>query len=141
MGKITKFCTALPLLLILCGCMGGTSIVTVEQVPAGTEYQNRKVLGIIQAENRGMYLFGVIPIWSGKPHQPNYRKFTMFRNYLRAGYMDQMLMDEARRMKAEKVVVSNSSTHSSGWFSLWIVWNSQYHAEGIALGSETTSAK
>lgn len=130
-------CSAgLLLLFFLCGCMGGTSIVSVDPVPAGTEYQGRKVLGIIQAENRGMYLFNCIPLWSGKPHQPNYRRFSMFRNYLREGYMDQMLMEEGRRLKAEKVMVANTSSQSSGWFSLWLVWNRQMYSEGIALGKE-----
>ena len=46
------FFAGLPVLACLCGCMGGTSIVTVDPVPAGTEYQGRQVLGIIQAENR-----------------------------------------------------------------------------------------
>jgi hypothetical protein len=60
----------------------------------------------------------------------------MFRNYLREGYMDQMLMDEGRRLKAEKVVVANTSSQSSGWFSLWLLWNRQMYSEGIALGKE-----
>lgn len=141
MLRKTVFLASLPVLFLLCGCMGGTSIVTVDPVPAGTEYQGRQVLGIIQAENRGMFLFNAIPIWTGKPHMPNSRRYSMFRNYLKEGYMDRLLTDEGRLMKAEKVIVANSSTHSSGWFSLWIVWNRQMHAEGIALGKETNPTK
>ena len=141
MLRKTAFFASLPVLFLLCGCMGGTSIVTVDPVPAGTEYQGRQVLGIIQAENRGMFLFNAIPIWTGKPHMPNHRRYSMFRNYLKEGYMDRLLTDEGRLMKAEKVIVANSSTQSSGWFSLWIVWNRQMHAEGIALGKETNPSK
>ena len=131
----------LTLLLLLSGCMSGTSIVTVDPVPAGPEYQGRPVLGIIQAQNRGMYLFNAIPLWSGKPAKPNYRRYSMFRNFLRQGYMDQMLMDEGRRLKAEKVVVANSSEESSGWFSLWIVWTRHLRSEGIALGKTPAAEK
>ena len=60
-------------LLLLCGCMGGTSITRVDPVPQGTEYQGREVLGIIKAQNRGMFLFYGIPIWTGRPASPNYR--------------------------------------------------------------------
>lgn len=141
MMRKTVYLASLSLLFLLCGCMGGTSIVTVDPAPSGTEYQGRQVLGFIQAENRGMYLFGCIPLWSGKPHKPNYRQFTMFRNYLKQGYMDQMLMDEGRLMKAEKIVVANQTTQSSGWFSLWLVWNKQMFAEGIALGKKTAPEK
>ena len=137
----TIILASLPLLMLLCGCMGGNSIVTVDPVPAGKEYQGRQVLGIIQAENRGMFLFNALPIWTGKPHKPNFRRYSMFRNYLKEGYMDRILSDEGRRMNAEKVIVANSSTHSAGWFSLWIVWSRQMHAEGIALGKETNPAK
>lgn len=135
------FLAGLPVLACLCGCMGGTSIVTVDPVPAGTEYQGRQVLGIVQAENRGMYLFGGIPLWSGKPHYPNSRRYSMFRNFLKEGYMDRMLIDEGNRMKAEKVVVSRIATHSAGWFSLWIVWKKQMFAEGIVLGKEVQPEK
>ena len=135
--KHAAFPGAAALLLLLCGCMGGTSITEVDPVPAGTEYQGRKVLGIIKAENRGMYLFYGIPIWSGRPTAPNYRQYKMFHNYLRPGYMDQMLELEGRLLKAKKIAVVHTAEQSSGWFSLWIVWTRQMNAEGIALGRET----
>ena len=128
-------------LFLLCGCMGGTSITRVDPVPAGTEYQGREVLGIIKAQNRGMFLFYGIPIWTGRPTSPNYRQYAMFRNHLKPGYMDQMLELEGRLLKAKKIAVVHTAEESSGWFSLWIVWTRQMNAEGIALGKEKDNAK
>ena len=123
----------LPALLLLCGCMGGTSITSVDPVPNGTSYQGRKVLGIIKAENRGIFLFYGIPIWTGRPTSPNFRQYAMFRNYLRQGYMDQMLEHEGRMMKAKKIAVVHASEQSSGWFSLWIVWLSSMRSAARSL--------
>lgn len=135
MIKSIRFLAVL-LLPALCGCMGGTSITSVDSVPKGTLYQGRKVLGIIKAENRGMYLFYGIPLWSGRPTSPNYRQYAMFRDFLRPGYMDQMLEYEGRLLNAKKIAVVHASEQSSGWFSLWIVWARQMRTEGIALGRE-----
>jgi len=134
--KRLRTLAVLPLLLALCGCMGGTSITSVDRVPEGTSYQGRKVLGIIKAENRGMFLFYGIPLWTGRPTSPNYRQYAMFRNYLRPGYMDQMLEYEGRLLNAKKIAVVHASEQSRGWFSLWIVWARQMRTEGIALGKE-----
>lgn len=134
--KLVRFCAVSALLLSLCGCMGGTSITAIDPVPEGTSYHGRKVLGIIKAENRGMFLFYGIPLWTGRPTAPNYRQYAMFRNYLRPGYMDQMLEYEGRFLKAKKIAVVHTSEQSSGWFSLWIVWTRQMRIEGIALGRE-----
>ena len=100
-------------LLLLCGCMGGTSITAVDPVPKGTSYQGRKVLGIIRAENRGIFLFYGIPIWTGRPTSPNFRQYAMFRNYLKTGYMDQMLEYEGRLLEAKKIAVVHASEQAS----------------------------
>ena len=134
--KRLRPCVVLPALLFLCGCMGGTSLTAVDPVPKGTSYQGRKVLGIIKAENRDIFLFYGIPIWTGRPTSPNFRQYAMFRNYLLPGYMDQMLEYEGRLLKAKKIAVVHASEQSSGWFSLWIVWTRQMRVEGIALGKE-----
>ncbi len=131
--------TGTGLAMILSGCFGGTSITSVEPVPKGVQYNGRLVLGIVQAENRGMYLFNCIPLWSGLPHKPNFRQYTTFRNYLHPGYMDQMLADEGKRMNATSVVVRSCTESSRGWFSLWIVWVRQMRAEGVALGGKRSS--
>ncbi len=129
------------LLFVLAGCFGGTSITKMEAVPPGEVFNNRHVIGVVKAENRGAFLFNCIPLWTGKPYAPNYRSYAMFRNYLKSGYMDEMLAEEARIHDAQKVAVFSLSEYSSGWFSLWLVWNRQMRAEGLALGPPVSGAE
>ena len=128
---------ALAVLLFLTGCVGGTSQFRVEKVAADfPPVENRRVIGVVYAENRGAFLFNWIPLWTGHPTFVNRRDYRTFRNYLKPGYTE-MTLEIARRETpgAQKIANVETSRYHSAAFSLWTVWLVKERTRAFLLGA------
>lgn len=129
-----KLFALLPVLLLLTGCVGGTS--RVEVTPP---YENQvtadgtPVTGNVMAANRGVYLFNCIPIWSGFPDLPNRRRYKPFRNFVREGYNVMMMERMLPKAQGDELRDVKSEYYSSGAWSLWILWNRSLTTTGAAV--------
>ena len=124
-------------MLSLTGCVGSTSLYRVEAVPADyPAMENRKVVGVVYAENRGAFLFNCIPLWSGHPTFVNRRDHRTFRNYLKPGYTE-MTLEIARKNTPGAQMVSGAETsrYHSAAFSLWTVWLVKERTRAFLLGA------
>jgi len=132
-------CHILPsvlVLLLLAGCVGSTSECRIKPPPAGLEpVDGRIVVGVITAENRGAFLFGCLPLWSGYPYNPNRRDYKTFRNYMTEGYQLHMLKTAARKAKAELGPVETGE-YDSWLYTLGLVWFRKLESRAVLLGPE-----
>lgn len=137
--KIWKPTAAALAALFLAGCVGGTS--RVEYTPAYERQVSSDgfpVTANFTARNRGVYLFGCVPIWSGKPTSPNMRHYRMFHDYVSEGYNVAMIEEKLKDVQANDIRDVKSQISSAGWFSLWLVWTrtAQTRAVSVRLPKE-----
>ncbi len=130
-----KLLVLLPALLLLSGCFGGTSKVEILPPHDGqVTADGLPVTANIRSFNRGMYLFNWLPIWSGRPDLPNQRRYRTFRNYVKEGY-NVIMMEQAvsKRVKSAELRDIHSEYHTSGMWSLWILWNRTLKTSAAAV--------
>jgi len=119
-------------MLAAAGC--GTSVMTMQPpMPGQTSASGKEVVMNLKAENWGLYLFNCIPLVSGNPWRPNREDYYVFQNRLEEKYMDIMLQRRAERLKADDVEDMKIEEHSTGFFSLWIVWRRSMTATAVAV--------
>ncbi len=128
-----KYLLILPLVL-LTGCFGGTSRVVFSPAYEGqTAVKDAKVVANVTAFNRGVFLFNLIPIWSGSPVMPNNRRYHLFKNRVREGYNVMMMENYLSQEGADDLVDIESQYHSTGAYSLWILWNRSMRTTAVAV--------
>lgn len=129
----------LSVILLLCtGCT--TSVCRHYKAAPGTRSSSGKaVVAGIEGQNTGCFLFYSIPVWSGKPHRPNEKKWSMWRNYIRPRDMRKMLTARAKQLGADGIEDLHTEETSSGLWSLGILWTRSISAHCTAV--KTTAAK
>ena len=138
MKKLILVCGAV---VLLCGC---TSTSTIMQFPGkkGEMSSNGKpVSWHLKAENRGLYLFYFIPIWSGKPDYPNRAVYDTFRHHLTDRGMLELLDCRRQRMKGEALEDMTIRYSSSGWWSCWILWHRSSIGTAVVTGESKNSER
>lgn len=130
--RITTALLAALVILGLAGC--NTSTVTMLPPAEGqTSSSGAKVAANLEAENWGIFLFYGIPLWSGHAGSPNRREYVIFGNRVKEKYMDMMLRQWAKQMKAETIEDLEVRESSTGLFSLWILWRRNISATAVAV--------
>ncbi|MBO5668208.1 MAG: hypothetical protein J6S43_03695 [Lentisphaeria bacterium] len=123
------------------GCTHTSTLDWEKPLPGQRSSRGNTVLWNMTATNRGMYLFNVIPLWSGRIGSPNQHEYRIFQNTLTRGKMRQMMDKPLKKLEADRVEDVQITTSSSGAFSLWIVWNRTMRATGVAVKVEPDSKK
>lgn len=142
MSKILPLLVLAATVLLLSGCVGPTSQAKAfapqpgEKAPDG-----RPLLARVEVDNRGVFLFDLIPIWSGYPYHTNLRRFEMFKNYVKAGYLNEMLDAERHRLKGEGFTLPEYSESSSGWYTLGIFWTRSMSARAGIIAPAKAAKK
>ena len=122
----------LSIVLLCSGC--ATSVCRhYKTAPETRSSSGRTVVAGISGQNTGCYLFYSLPIWSGKPHRPNEKKWSMWRNYLRKRDIRKMLTDRAKRLGADDIEDVYIEENSSGLWSLGILWTRTISGRCIAV--------
>jgi hypothetical protein len=125
-------CGAL-LLLFACGCAHTSALDWTKPAPNQVSKEGNPVMWNVYAVNRGMYLFNLIPLWSGYPSRPNRHEYLIGQHKLTRGQMRRMLELNLDKWGADRIEDVEISSSSSGAFSLWIIWRRTMQARGVAV--------
>lgn len=129
-----SFCLLGALLIIGCaGCSHTSSLSWEAPAPGQRSSSGNEVLWNLTAVNRGMYLFNLIPLWSGYETRPNRHEYKIGQDMLTRPAMRRMMDVHLDKWDADKVEDIEISESSSGAFSLWIVWRRTMTATGVAV--------
>lgn len=115
------------------GCAETSSLYWHKPAVGQISSQGNQVMWNLEAENRGMYLFNLIPLWSGYPTRPNRHEYKLMQNTLNRAQMRIMLDLYLEQLGADKVEDVEISETSSGAFSLWIIWRRTMKADAVAV--------
>ena len=122
----------LSVVLLCAGC--ATSVCRHYKTgPETRSISGKVVVAGISGQNTGCYLFNVLPVWSGKPHRPNEKKWSMWRDYVRKRDIRKMLTDRAKRLGADDIEELFVEESSSGLWSLGIIWTRTISGRCIAV--------
>ena len=122
------------LILILTSILSGCATTEVStEFNQGTVVQNRQPLGAINAENYGYYLFGILPIVSGAPDEPNEVSLTFFEDTVTIENNQKMLNLEVEKLGTDTLTDVRHHTSWTGSFSFWIIWRQVLSSNALAL--------
>ncbi len=134
MDRCRIFCAVLAVLIIGCtGCSHTSTLSWETPVPGQRSSKGNQVMWNLTAVNRGMYLFNLIPLWSGYETRPNRHEYKIGQNMLTRPAMRRMMDVHLDKWKADRVEDVKISESASGAFSLWIVWRRTMTATGVAV--------
>ena len=127
-----RFAAVLAAMLLLSGCV--TSVCQFS-APAKEMKSSKghEVVATLTGMNTGVFLFNVIPIWSGKPHRPNRMDYEFFEDLVDVNGMRRMFDKKAKLLKADGVEDFSYTESSSGVWTLWIFWKRAIRAEAVAV--------
>ena len=121
------------LLILASGCAHTSTLDWSKPFPEQRSSSGKPVVWNIHAVNRGMYLFNLIPLWSGYETRPNRHEYKIGQDMLTRPAMRRMMDVHLDKWDADKVEDIQISESSSGAFSLWIVWRRTMTATGVAV--------
>ena len=136
-----KKCLFLLCLILLCsGCT--TSVCRHYKVaPESLSSSGRIAVAGIRGQNTGCYLFNFIPVWSGKPHRPNEKKWSMWRDYVRKRDIWKMFAVRARQLGADDIEDFSVTEENSGLWSLGIIWTRTISGQCVAVKNPSEKKK
>lgn len=119
--------------MLLCsGCT--TSVCRHYKVDSESRSSSGRIaVAGIRGQNTGCYLFNCIPVWSGKPHRPNEKKWSMWRNYVRKRDLRKMFSVRAKQLGADDIEDFSVVEECSGLWSLGIVWTRTISGQCVAV--------
>lgn len=130
------FLTALALSgLFFSGCATSTVKFTPplpEQTAAAPE--NIEVVGNVKGSNWGLFLFNCkyLPLASGNYRRPDTKDYHLCSNWIKPGYMREMLLTRAKKEGADHLRDVEIQQDSTGYFSLFIVWRRDISGSAVA---------
>lgn len=129
------------LLLLAAGCAQTSTLDWSKPFPEQKSSTGNPVMWNVSASNNGMYLFNLIPLWSGYPSRPNRHEYEIGRDMLTRAQMRRMLELNLHRWGADRIEDVEISSSSSGAFTLWLVWRRTMQARGVAVKIQPENKK
>ena len=123
---------AAALLLCSAGCVTSTLKITPAE-PGRRSASGAPVTHVLEGMNSGVYLFYWIPLWSGNPNFPNQRNYDLFRHRVNDKAIYRMFDVTARRMRSSRFEEVQTSSRSSGVWTLWIFWKRSVHGHAVLV--------
>ncbi len=133
MKRFLKIISGAAVLMIFCGCVRTSTLEWIKPAPDTVSSSGKKVLWHLKARNCGVYLFNVVPIWSGKVNYPNRKDYELWQDMVNYWDMRRLLDRELKRLGADEVEDISMKSYSTGAWGLWIFWKRSMTADGVAV--------
>lgn len=133
MRRIWMFFILTAIGLTVCGCVRTSTLEWSKPVPGAVSSSGKPVVWQLKARNCGLYLFNIIPIWSGKETRPNRKDYRIGRDLVNEWDMRRLLDSQLHKLGAEEVEDVQMNYYSSGAWGLWIFWKKSMVATGLAV--------
>lgn len=141
MKKIQVVAVLMFALLMLSGCVRTSTLEWIKPETETFSSSGKPVVCYLRARNCGLYLFNVLPIWSGKVDQPNRKDYELWEDMVNYWDMRRLLDRELKRLGADEVEDISMKSNSSGAWGLWIFWKKSMSATGVAVKNSTNQKK
>lgn len=123
------------------GCVRTSTLEWSKPVPGAVSSSGTPVVWQLKARNCGVYLFNVVPIWSGKESRPNRKDYRIGQDRVNEWDMRRLLDSQLNKLGADRVEDIKMSSYSSGAWGLWIFWKKSMVATGLAVKNASKQKK
>ena len=123
------------------GCVRTSTLEWSKPVPGAVRSSGTPVVWQLKARNCGVYLFNVVPIWSGKESRPNRKDYRIGQDRVNEWDMRRLLDSQLHKLGADRVEDIKMSSYSSGAWGLWIFWKKSMVATGLAVKNASKQKK
>ena len=123
------------------GCVRTSTLEWSKPLPGTVSTSGTPVVWQLKARNCGLYLFNVVPIWSGKESRPNRKDYRIGRDTVNEWDMRRLLDSLLHKLGADRVEDIKMSSYSSGAWGLWIFWKRSMVATGLAVKNDGKQKK
>ena len=123
------------------GCVRTSTLEWSKPVPGAVSSSGTPVVWQLKARNCGVYLFNVVPIWSGKESRPNRKDYRIGQDCVNEWDMRRLLDSQLHKLGADRVEDIKMSSYSSGAWGLWIFWKKSMVATGLAVKNASKQKK
>ncbi|MBQ9088489.1 MAG: hypothetical protein IJY46_06890 [Lentisphaeria bacterium] len=123
------------------GCVRTSTLEWSKPVPGAVSSSGTPVVWQLKARNCGVYLFNVVPIWSGKESRPNRKDYRIGQDRVNEWDMRRLLDSQLHKLGADRVEDIKMSSYSSGAWGLWIFWKKSMVATGLAVKNASKQKK
>ena len=141
MKKFSQIFFVLAVLVLFCGCVRTSTLEWVKPAPDTVSSSGKPVVWHLKARNCGLYLFNVIPIWSGKVSSPNRKDYELWLDMVNYWDMRRLLDRELKRLGADEVEDISMKSYSTGAWGLWIFWKRSMTADAVAVKNPSKAKK
>lgn len=128
-------------IVLLNGCVRTSTLEWIKPEQQICSSSGKPVLWHLKARNCGLYLFNVIPIWSGKVNYPNRKDYELWQDMVNYWDMRRLLDRELKRLGADEVEDIKMNSYSSGAWGLWIFWKKSMTATAVAVKNVPNAKK
>ena len=128
-------------IVLLNGCVRTSTLEWIKPDQQIYSSSGKPVLWHLKARNCGLYLFNVIPIWSGKVNYPNRKDYELWQDMVNYWDMRRLLDRELKRLGADGVEDIKMNSYSSGAWGLWIFWKKSMTATAVAVKNVPNAKK
>ena len=132
MKRIPILFAAVLLAFSLSGCVTST-LRYIPAAPGSTSKSGAPVSYVVEGMNSGVYLFYYIPLWTGNPRRFNQRDYDLFRHRVDDKAIYRMFDVAAKRMHSARYEDATVVHHSSGVWTLWILWKRSVHGRAVLI--------
>lgn len=133
MKKFIVIAAAVSALCFAGGCVRTSTLEWIPAAPGTVTSTGKPAAYHLKARNCGLYLFNVLPIWSGKVSRPNRKDYELWEDMVNYWDMRRLLDCELHRLKAGPVEDIKMDSYSTGMWGLWIFWKKSMVATGVAV--------
>ena len=123
------------------GCVRTSTLEWSKPVPGAVSSSGTPVVWQLKARNCGVYLFNVVPIWSGKESRPNRKDYRIGQDRVNEWDMRRLLDSQLHKLGADRVEDIKMESYSSGAWGLWIFWKRSMTATGVAVKKQSPAKK
>lgn len=129
-------------MVLLAGCATSEAKYS-DPVPEQLTTKKHLVVANLEVSNSGIFLFDLIPIYSGSPSEPNRRQYNTFSDDLARDDMYVMLYKWAKFLGADEVedVKISDTRHAGLYYTLFILWRQDRSATGSAVKLKKSDGK
>lgn len=135
MKKLIGLFLCVMTIFLVTGCVTNT-VEVIQKYDEKTKYtpDGKEIIAELQGENYCIYLFGVIPVLSGRTSFPNAKQYKMWQNTARDPYVKMMMNWYATNvLKGTGTINYSSTTDLSGAWTLWIISKKRLIAHATAV--------
>lgn len=133
MKKYVMLLSAAVVAAVVSGCVRTSTLEWLPAQPGEISSSGREIAYHLKARNCGLYIFNILPVWSGSVTRPNRKDYTMWKDGINEWDMRRLLNSQNKNLEIIGIEDVKMDSWSTGAWTLWIFWKKSMTATAVAV--------